>query len=69
MQYETKKAKMERLINDKLEPSSSDDETENDFDHKNDNESDNDPEKAFKNLKMSLIINNLLINIRIKTVF
>ena len=30
--YETKKTKMENLINDKLEPSSSDDETDNESD-------------------------------------
>ena len=52
--YEIKKTKMENLINDDLEPSSSDDETENDPDNESDNESE---------------MNNLLMNLRIKTVF
>ena len=52
--YEIKKTKMENLINDDLEPSSSDDESENDPDNKSDNECE---------------MNNLLISLRIKTVF
>ena len=39
--YEIKKAKMENLINDDLETSSSNDETENDSDRESNNESDN----------------------------
>ena len=38
--YETKKTKMENLINDDLEPSSSDDESVNGCDSGSDNESD-----------------------------
>ena len=40
--YEIKQTKIENLINDDLEPSSSDDETENDSDSESDNEFDND---------------------------
>ena len=40
--YEIKQTKIENLINDDLEPSSSDDETENDSDNESDNEFDND---------------------------
>ena len=36
--YETKKTKMENLINDDLESSSSDNETESDSDNESDNE-------------------------------
>ena len=39
--YEIKKTKIENLINEDLEPSSSNDETENDSDNEADNESDN----------------------------
>ena len=39
--YEIKKTKMENLINDDLEPSSSDNETDSDSDNDTDNESDN----------------------------
>ena len=39
--YETKKTKLENLINDDLEPSSSDDETKNDSDNVSDNGSEN----------------------------
>ena len=42
--YEIKKTKMENLINDDLEPSSSDDETDSD----SDNEFDNEPKKPSK---------------------
>ena len=38
--YGTKKTRMEKLINDKLEQSSPDDETESDSDNETDNESD-----------------------------
>ena len=38
---EIKKPKVENLVNGDLEPSPSDDETENDFDNESDNESDN----------------------------
>ena len=40
--YEIKKTKMENLINDDLEPSSSDNETDSDSDNDTDNEPDND---------------------------
>ena len=39
--YETKKTKLENLINDDLEPSSSDDETKNDSDNESDDGSEN----------------------------
>ena len=39
--YETKKTKLENLINDDLEPSSSDDETKNDCDNVSDDGSEN----------------------------
>ena len=39
--YEIKKTKIENLINEDLEPSSSNDETENDSDNESHNESDN----------------------------
>ena len=39
--YETKKTKLENLINDDLEPSSSDDETKNDSDNVSDDGSEN----------------------------
>ena len=41
MQIWNRKTKMENLINDDLEPRSSDDETENDSNSESDNESDN----------------------------
>ena len=39
--YEIKKTKLENLINDDLEPSSSDDETKNDSDNESDDGSEN----------------------------
>ena len=45
--YETKKTKMENLINDELEPSSSDDET--DSETESDNESNNRSDNEFDN--------------------
>ena len=39
--YEMKNTKVENLINDDLEPSSADDETENHADSRSDNESEN----------------------------
>ena len=39
--YEIKKTKIENLVNEDLEPSSSNDETENDSDNESHNESDN----------------------------
>ena len=39
--YETKKTKLENLINDDLEPSSSHDETKNDSDNESDDGSEN----------------------------
>ena len=41
--YETKKDKMENIINDDLDPSSSDNETDSDSDHESDNDSNSQP--------------------------
>ena len=43
--YEIKKTKMENLINDDMEPSSSDNETDRDSDNDTGNESDNETDK------------------------
>ena len=48
--YEMKKAKMENFINDDLESSSSDNETESDSDNESDNEPKSDTEPKFNNL-------------------
>ena len=47
--YEIKKTKMENLINDDLEPSSSDNETDSDSDSETDNESDNETDNETNN--------------------
>ena len=58
--HEIKKTKMENLINDEIEWSSCDNETE----------SDNDPTvNLAMRLIMNLTMNNLLINLRIKAIF
>ena len=46
--YEIKKTKMENFINDELEASLSDNETESDSDNESDNENDNESEKPSK---------------------
>ena len=47
--YEIKKTKMESFINDKFEPSSSDDESDSDSDGETDNKSDNEPSNEIDN--------------------
>ena len=65
--YETKKTKMENLINDDLESSSSDSETESDSDNESGNESDNESENHPDNeTNNESEMNNLL---KVKTVF
>ena len=47
--HEIKKSKMENLINDDLEPSSSDDESDNESHDESDNEYDNEPDTESQN--------------------
>ena len=47
--YEIKKTGMENFINDDLDPSSSDNETDSDSDKETENESDNDKSKKSDN--------------------
>ena len=47
--YEIKKTKMESMINDEFEPSSSDDESDSDSDNESNNESDNEPSNEIDN--------------------
>ena len=47
--YEIKKTKMESMINDEFEPSSSDDESDSDSDNESNNESGNEPSNEIDN--------------------